>query len=62
MQLICPHCHKKIEVNSSTYYSRHKTEILEKYKIKKTDPDFMAKRRAISLKSYHKRKQECQNQ
>ena len=62
MLIICPHCHKEINTNPTTYYSRHKEQIKEKYQEKLKDPEFVARRRAIALKSYHKRKQQWKNQ
>lgn len=62
MLIICPHCHKEINTNETTYYARHKEEIIAKYKEKCKDPEFIAQRRAIALKSYHKRKQQWKNQ
>lgn len=53
-KVICPHCGTVIEVN--TYYSRHKKEIINRYKERMKDPEFVEYRRKISLKSYHKNK------
>lgn len=55
--IICPHCLQEIKLeNNSSYYSRHREEILEKYKKGIKDPEYVKRRRAIALKSYHKRK------
>lgn len=63
MLIVCPHCHQTIKIsNTQTYYARHKQEIQKKYKENTKNPQFLAKRREIARKSYHKRKQECQNQ
>lgn len=57
MKLICPHCHKEIEINlSESYYSRHKEQILAKYRENMKNPDFVKRRREIALKSHNKRK------
>jgi hypothetical protein len=58
--IICPHCHKEIKTNlSETYYSRHREELLAKYKEQMKNPAFRKRRNEISLKSYRKKKQ-CQ--
>lgn len=57
MKILCPHCNQMIEVEISTYYSRHKERILQAYKDNTQDPEFRARKREIALKSYHKRKQ-----
>ena len=54
MKIKCPHCGDIIEVN--TYYSRHRKELLKKYRENMKNPDFQQRRREIALKSYHKRK------
>ena len=61
--IVCPYCNHEIHThNTTTYYARHRQQILEKYKENSKNPEFIKKRRKIALKSYHKRKQECQNQ
>lgn len=54
MKVICPHCQTVIEV--PTYYSRHRQQLLEKYKQNMKNKDFAKRRREIALKCYHKKK------
>lgn len=54
MKIKCPCCNNVIEV--ATYYSRHRAELLNKYKENMKDPEFVKRRRATALKAYHKNK------
>lgn len=56
MKIKCPHCNEIIEI--ATYYSRHKQEIISKYRENMKDPTFVEYRRKVALKSYHKKKRE----
>lgn len=57
MKIICPHCHQEIETNlRETYYSKHKEEILARYKERMKDPAFAQHRREIALRSHNRKK------
>ena len=61
LKIKCPCCNQIIEVeNTHTYYYKHKESIQEKYRENKKDPEFVERKREIALRSYHKRKKECQ--
>lgn len=53
-KIICPHCHEEIE--TETYYSRHRTKLLKIYKERMQDPEFVDYRRKVALKAYYKKK------
>lgn len=54
MKVKCPCCNNWVEVE--TYYSRHKKEILNKYKENMKNPEYVEYRRKIALKAYNKKK------
>ena len=54
MKIKCPHCGEIIQVD--TYYSRHRQQLLKKYRDNMQKPEFQQRRREIALKSYHKNK------
>lgn len=59
MKVKCPCCNNWVEVE--TYYSRHRTELLNKYKENMKDPEFVEYRRKIALKAYNKKKNDKKN-